>query len=128
MTSDTRGTMFLEVPLLSGRDLYDFDFSTRGGEEYLTFSSSVLRPAASVPVLSAGSNTVTIGSEGYVEWYRVADAAAVTISGQSDWKLFDDTLSALDTGEGATVTKRAPARSYLAVFGPAGSAATVVVE
>ena len=128
MTSDTRGTMFLEVPLLSGRDLYDFDFSTRGAEEYLTFSSSVLRPAASVPVLSAGGNTVTIGSEGYVEWYRVADTAAVTISGQSDWKLFDDTLSALDTGEGATVTKRAPAGSYLAVFGPAGSAATVVVE
>jgi hypothetical protein len=120
--------MFLEVPQLSGRDLYDLDFSMRDGEEYLTFSSSVLRQAATVPSLSAGSNAVTIGSRGLVEWYRVSTASNVTISGQSDWKLFDDTLSMLDSGGGAAVTKQAPAGAYLAVFGPAGSTATVVVD
>jgi hypothetical protein len=126
-TSDTVGTMFLAIPLVPGRDLYDLDFSMRGGEEYLTFSSSVLRPAATVPALASGSNAVPIGPSGYVEWYRVPAASTVTISGQSDWKLFDDNLSLIDSGEGAPATAQAPAGAYLAVFGPAGSAATVGV-
>ena len=53
-TSDTVGTMFLQVPLNGGRDLFDFDFSKRGGEEFLSFDSSVLRPAATVPDSVAG--------------------------------------------------------------------------
>jgi hypothetical protein len=127
-TSDTVGTMFLEVPLVLGRDMYDFDFAKHSGEELLSFSSSVLRPAATVPNLSAGSNSVTIGSRGLVEWHKVPAASKVTISGQSDWKLFDDKLSLLDSGGPATVTKQAPPGAYLAVFGPAGSTATVVVK
>ncbi len=126
-TSDTVGTMFLEIPLGFGRDLLDFDFSMQGGEEYLSFDSSVLRPAATVPSLSSGSNAVTIGSQGLVEWYKVPAASTVTVSGQSDWKLFDADLSMLDSGGAATATKQAPAGAYLAVFGPAGSTATVVV-
>ena len=125
--SDSLGSMFLEIPLLSGRDLYDFDFSKRDGEEYLTFSSSVLRPAATVPSLAAGSNAIAIGSQGYVEWYKVPNASNVTVSGQSNWKLFDDKLSLLDSGGAETATKQAPAGAYIAVFGPAGSTATVVV-
>ena len=120
--------MFLEIPLGFGRDLYDFDFSMQGGEEFMSFSSSVLRPAATVPSLSGGSNAVTIGSRGLVEWYRVPAASTVTISGQSDWKLFDENLSMIDSGGGAAATKQAPAGAYLAVFGPAGTTATVVVE
>ena len=127
-TSDTVGTMFLEVPLLSGRDLFDFGFSLQGGDEYLSFASSVLRPAATVPRLSSGSNTVPIGATGYVQWYRVPEASRLTMSGQSDWKLFDDNLSMVDSGGGAAVTKQAPAGAYLAVFGPAGSTATVAVD
>ncbi len=127
-TSDTLGTMFLQVPQLSGRDLYDCDFSMRDGEEFLSFSSGVLRPAATVPGLSAGGNAVTIGAKGLVRWYRVSTASNVTLSGQSDWRLFDDTLSILDSGGGTAVTKQAPAGAHLAVFGPAGSTATVVVE
>ena len=97
-TSDTVGTMFLEVPLLSGRDLFDFGFSLQGGDEYLSFASSVLRPAATVPRLSSGSNTVPIGATGYVQWYRVPEASRLTMSGQTDWKLFDDNLSMVDSG------------------------------
>ena len=127
-TSDSVGTMFLAIPLVPGRDLHDLDFSKRGGEEYLTFSSSVLRPAATVPALANGSNPVAIGPEGYVQWYRVPNASTLTISGQSDWKLFDDKLSILESGEAGTATKQAPAGAYVAVFGPAGSTATVVVD
>jgi hypothetical protein len=127
-TSDTTGTMFLEIPLGFGRDLYDFDFSMQAGEEFMSFSSSILRPAATVPNLSGGSNGVTIGSRGLVEWYRVPAASTVSISGQSDWKLFDGALSLVDSGGGAPATRQVLAGAYLAVFGPAGSKATVVVE
>ena len=127
-TSDTVGSMFLEIPLGFGRDLYDFDFSMQSGEEYLSFSSSVLRPAATVPSLASGPNTVTIDPRGLVQWYRVPAASTVTISGQSDWKLFDGALSMVDSGDSAPVTKPAPAGAYLAVFGPAGSTASVLVE
>ena len=127
-TSDTRGTMFLEVPLVPGRDMYDFDFSTQDGQEWMSFSSSVLQPAASVPDLSAGANPVTIGAQGYVKWFKVPAASQVTLSGQADWKLFDDKLSMLGSGKGSTETVQAPAGSYLAIFGPAGSGSTVVVE
>ena len=56
-SSDTVGSMFLQSPLGFGRDLYDFDFSMQSGEEYLSFSSSDLRPAATVPSLSSGSSS-----------------------------------------------------------------------
>jgi len=124
--SPSSGSMFLEIPLLAGRDLYDLDFAQGDGGEYLTFASSVLRPAATVPGLAAGSNTIAVGSQGYVEWRRVSDASDLTISGQREWKLYDEKLSLLDSGGGDTVTKQAPAGAYVAVFGPAGSTATVV--
>jgi hypothetical protein len=83
---------------------------------------------ATVPSLSSGSNPVPIGAQAYVQWYRVPNAARLTVWGQSDWKLFDDALAMVDSGGGAVATKQAPAGAYLAVFGPAGSTATVVVE
>jgi expansin (peptidoglycan-binding protein) len=42
--------------------------------------------------------------------------------------LFDGAFSMVDSGGGVAATKQAPAGAYLAVFGPAGSTATVVVE
>jgi hypothetical protein len=125
--SDTVGSMFLEVPLLSGRDLYDFEFTRNGADEFLSFSSSVLRPAATVTPLASGSTAVTIGAEGLVEW-RKTPAATVTLSGQSDWKLFDKELSIIDSGGSATTAVEAPAGSYLAIFGPPGRTATVVAK
>ncbi len=41
---------------------------------------------------------------------------------------FGRDLSLIDSGGAATTTSQAPDGAYLAVFGPAGSAATVVVE
>ncbi len=128
MTSDSFGSMFVEVPLMTGRDMYDFEFSQHDGQEYLRFSSSLLQSAATVTSLSAGSNAVTVGAEGHVEWRRVPSDSNVTVSGQGEWKLYDEKLSLLESGAGATATTEAPAGSYLAVFGPAGSKPTVVVQ
>jgi hypothetical protein len=126
-TSDTMGSMFLQIPLGFGRDLLDFDFSPQNGEEVLSFDSSVLRQAATVPDLVAGSNQVSIGAKGLIHWARVPSASSLSISGQSDWKLFDADMTLIDSGSGTPVTTQAPAGAYLAVFGPAGSVATVAV-
>ncbi|MFN8126340.1 MAG: serine hydrolase domain-containing protein [Candidatus Nanopelagicales bacterium] len=127
-TSDSQGTMFLEIPLGFGRDLYDFEFTKRNGQEFLTFDSSVLRPAATVPTMSAGDHTVTFSADGWVEWRRLSAAAAVTLSGQSDWKLFDHDLSPIGSGGSARVTRKVPDGAYVAIFGAPHSSATVVVE
>ncbi len=124
-TSDTLGTMFLAIPLGFGRDLYDFDFTVEDGQEYLSFDSSVLRPAATVPSLASGSNAVAIGSRGLVQWYRVPNAGSLTVSGQSDWKLFDSNLAMIDSGGDAPATTQAPAGAYVAIFGASGTTAKV---
>jgi hypothetical protein len=103
------------------------EFSLRGGEEFMSFDSSVLRPAATVPDLAGGTNNVVIGPQGLVQWYRVPSASTLSVSGQSDWKLFDDNLTLIDSGKVAPTTTQAPAGAYVAVFGPAGSTATVEV-
>ncbi|MEI8083175.1 MAG: hypothetical protein WCI74_15160, partial [Actinomycetes bacterium] len=87
-----------------------------------------LRPAATVPDLVDGTNPVTIGARGLVQWYRLPNASQLTITGQGDWKLFDPGLSNVDSGGAATTTKQVPAGAYLALFGPAGSSVTVTVE
>ncbi len=127
-TSENTGTMFLQIPLGFGRDLLDFDFTMSGGEEFLSFDSSVLRPEATVPRLSVGANNVAIGPQGLVQWYTVPDAATLTITGQSDWKTFDADFSLIGSGDGTPATQVVAAGSHLAVFGAPGSIATVVVE
>jgi len=124
-TSDTLGTMFLEIPLGFGRDLYDFEFTMQDGEEYLSFDSSVLRPEATVPSLATGGNAIAIGPRGLVQWYRVPNAASLTISGQSDWKLFDGDLALVASGGDAPVTTHAPTGAYVAIFGAPGTTAQV---
>ena len=124
-TSDTLGTMFLEIPLGFGRDLYDFEFTMQDGEEYLSFDSSVLRPEATVPSLATGGNAIAIGPRGLVQWYRVPNAASLTISGQSDWKLFDGDLALVASGGDAPVTTQAPTGAYVAIFGAPGTTAQV---
>ena len=126
-SSENTGTMFLQIPLGFGRDLLEFGFSMQGGDEYLSFDSSVLRPAATVPSLSVGNNKVAIGPEGLVQWYRVPDAATVTITGQSHWKMFDSEFSLIGSGQDAQATEVVTAGTYLAVFGSPGSSATVVL-
>ncbi len=54
---------------------------------------------------------------------KVPSASTLTLSGQSDWKLFDEEFSILDSGEAGTVTKQAPGGAYVAIFGPPGSTA-----
>jgi len=113
------GSMFLQVPLALGRDLYDFSVTSHGGEDVLQFASTVMRQKATVPALADGP--VTIGSRGYVEWRTVAGDRTVKLSGQSNWKVFDAELMPVDKGGSQAAEVTLKAGSYIAIFGPAGA-------
>ena len=66
------------------------------------------------------ANTVTIDPGVWSSGTRLPAASTVTISGQSDWKLFDGALSMIDSG-GSCGDEAGAAGAYLAVFGPAGA-------
>jgi len=75
--------------------------------------------------LATGGNAIAIGPRGLVQWYRVPNAASLTISGQSDWKLFDGDLALVASGGDAPVTTHAPTGAYVAIFGAPGTTAQV---
>ena len=60
-TSDTVGTMFLAVPLVPGRDLYDLDFSMRGGEGTSPSAVASCVPRRRFPRLCAAVTTLPSG-------------------------------------------------------------------
>ena len=121
-TSDTVGSMFLEIPLGFGRDLYDFDFSMQGGRVSVVQQQ---RPAAcrdrfpawrlarTLSPLTPGSGPVVPGS------------CCVDGDDLGSERLEVVRRRVVDGGlrRRCPATKPAPAGAYLAVFGPAGSTA-----
>jgi hypothetical protein len=113
------GTMFLQVPLAVGRDLNEYEVSAHGGEDMLQFGSIAMRQAATVPALAKGA--IVVGSRGFVEWARVDADTTVTLSGQSDWKVFNAEFVLVDSGGSAEVTVALKAGTYVALFGAPGT-------
>lgn len=87
----------------------------------MKWGDNLFRPLDTVPELTTGANTVTISVEGHAEWRRVPAAATVKLAGASAWYLYDGGFAVLDSGTASPATVSAPAGSYLALFGPAGS-------
>jgi len=125
--SDSLGSMLLQIPGNGSRNLEDLSAERHDGEEWMKWGSSLFRPLDTVPALTTGANAVTIGAEGHTEWRSVAATATVTIAGASAWYLYDAGFAVLDAGTASPASVSAPAGSYLALFGPAGSSGTVTV-
>jgi CubicO group peptidase (beta-lactamase class C family) len=133
-TSDTVARMMLVIPGLMGRDLNDLDVVVKGGEEWVRWGDFLHRPAATLPVLPAGTtNSVVIGVEGYSEWRAVQAGAApvtVSVSGTYAWRFYGPDFTPLASGA-ATGQATLPAGTglgYLALFGTAGGSVTVSVH
>ncbi len=118
--SDTLGSMFLVVPTAFGRDLEDLSVEARGGEEWLHWGGTVLRPQATVPGLTSGPGSVSIGPEGYAEWRTVTAALAVTTSGAGAWKVLDANLALVAAGAADATAAPVPAGGYVVLFGDPG--------
>lgn len=117
------GSMFLQVPLGMGRDQYDFDVSSHGGEDVLQVGASVLRQEATVPALTTGS--VVIGSRGFAEWRRAQAGQKVLVDGQSHWLTYDADLQATGRGQADPATVSLDKGAYLVVFGEPGTVVTI---
>ena len=126
--SDTLGSMFLVVPTAFGRDLEDLVVESRGGEEWLHWGGTVLRPQATVARLAAGAGTVSVGHEGYVEWRTLAAGGGVTTSGATAWKVLGADLALVAAGSGDASVVAVPAGGYLVLFGDPHDAIAVTVR
>ncbi|MCK9513626.1 MAG: beta-lactamase family protein [Pigmentiphaga sp.] len=122
-----RTRMTLTIPVVFGRDLLTIVVVRRGAEEWLQVDGQWFRPMATVPGLGQGSTVVGIGNEGYIEWRRLSAGGRLRLQGAPQaWKLYDASLRLKHAGQG---DGEAPGESgdYLAVFGPPGAVATVVL-
>ena len=116
------GAMFLQVPLMMGRDLDDL-IAVRPG--VVRMGSSVMVERDRVPALAIGRSAVRIGSQGYAEWREVVSAGRIAISDAQAWFLYDEDVSLLRHGTSDATGVRAPAGSLLVVFGEPGTVVTL---
>ena len=127
-TSDTLGSMFLQIPGFGSRDLEDAVIEKHGAEDWIWWGGTLYRPEAAAPTLATGTNTVTFGAEGYAEWRLLPSAASVQIGAGTAWRLYDADMVVLAAGATFPATAVAPTPGcYLLLFDPAGSSATVTV-
>ena len=129
---DDAARLFLQLPGNYGREQEDLVVERRGGEEWMHWASSLYRPLDTVPALTASTDTVTIGTDGYAEWRAVTAGATLRIAGATAWYLYGADFAKLAKGEPAAAgggpaaaDVSAPAGSHLVVFGPAGATVTV---
>lgn len=85
---------FAGMPASNIRDQRELTLVEQGGETWARLSEALYSPAASAPVLQAGTRTVTVGPDGYSQWLRV--------------------------GKGLLLSFEAPAESRVLVFSPKG--------
>jgi hypothetical protein len=120
-SADRLDGMFLTVP--DGmRGMQDVAIENRNAEEWLRAGSYLYRPISGVPVLAEGVITVSIGREGFCEWFRLPPSGSVSIKGSSFWFLYDDDLTELDSGTatGSSVFSGSGVK-YLVINGSMGA-------
>ena len=119
-TSDTVGTHVPRGPASSPVATSTISTSPcEAARSTFTFSSSVLRPAATVPALVRGSNSA-LPSGRPVTWRGTgSDASTVSISGQRTGSC-STTSCRSGLGEGALQRRSRRPGAYVAVFGPEG--------
>jgi CubicO group peptidase (beta-lactamase class C family) len=116
-TQGVVGSMFLQIPTNNGRDQDDAEPIADG---MLRLGHNVLRPAATVPDLLSGTNRVTIGADGYAEWFGLPKSGKVTVDGAEAWYLYDTEMDLLSSGTATSRTVAAPAGSHLVALGQPG--------
>ncbi len=72
--NDNLAQMQYEIPSMLGRDLTDFAFTTKNKVEYLDIRSALyISEDAVKPIATKASFTVTIGKDGYAQWFTIGD-------------------------------------------------------
>jgi len=109
--------MFFKLPL-GGRDMQDAGIEIWNSQEWLRHGSYLYRPLSGVPLLAAGSTTVTIGSDGFAEWRKLPPTGTISINGTSAWLLYDGDLNQLAYGgTSGTPVLSGTGTKYLLIYG-----------
>ena len=119
------GSMFLQVPLMFGRDLDDL-MPQPGG--LLRLGTTVMVAYDDVAALDRGRTRIGIGSQGYGEWRTVDDGGRVSVRDAEAWFVYDENLTLLDHGTRDATGVRAPKAGLLLVFGAPGDTVDVRVS
>lgn len=124
--SDNVGFMPIQLPFLFGRDLYEISVRNVDGQEWLQSVNYTARPKDSVPALATGTTTVTIGADGYAQWFAPPSGASIAVQGSQAWRIYDKDveLLQLSTGTGPVTN---PASAYLLVHGAPGASVTITI-
>lgn len=116
------GSMFLQVPLMMGRDLDDLVLVRPG---LMRMGSSLLVERDRVPAVARGANPVAFDATGAAQWRAVPRLSVLAISGAQEWILYDADLKLLRRGPGDGAKVRAPKGSMLVLFGKPNTGALV---
>lgn len=97
-STSTAGMMLL-IPQIYGRDLDDVAIENHTDGEWIRLGSFLYRPPETIPALVAGSNYVSIGSQGLAEWRTIdATGATKTISIPPDarWEIYTSSFERIE--------------------------------
>ncbi len=117
LLSDSRAGMMLLIPQAMGRDLNDVVVETRGGREWIRYSSYLFRPLESVSALSGKNSVVKISAVGHAEWrlMNITGRKKITITPDAGgrWKIYDGSFKLIEDGKGTKNLTLREGRYYL---------------
>jgi CubicO group peptidase (beta-lactamase class C family) len=97
--SNSTAGMMLLISQIYGRDLDDVVMENHTDGEWIRLGSFLYRPRGTIPALGAGSNYVSIGSQGLAEW-RTIDATGVTktitVTPDGRWDMYNSNFERLE--------------------------------
>jgi CubicO group peptidase (beta-lactamase class C family) len=98
IVNDNKAVNAIEIPIMTGRDVVDLNFYSKGNTEYLTIEgASYISDDAVEPIYGGQSSVLTIQSEGQSVWLKIDEKSA-----------------------NKTMTVDAPAGGGFAVYDPSG--------
>ena len=101
--SDDFGYMFIQIPVVNGRDMNDLRVFSRDGEEWIRFGSSRYRPAESLPPLSEGETQIRIGEDAAAQWRSVPADMRLETTGNDAWRAYTPDGHAIDAAAASGV-------------------------
>lgn len=119
------GRMFLQVPLMWGRDLDDV---IPMSDDEMRVGSYVMVKRDTVASVSNERSRVVIGPDGHAEWREVGLDGRVVIRGADAWYLYDSNGDLLRRGHSDHARVRADAQDLFVVFGAVGDTIDVRVR
>lgn len=118
----------LQIPVMSGRDLMDYQFYENNGVEYMKAADSLfVEQSAVMPIYAGAKSAVTIQADGYARWFTISDAAAgktmkVDLPAHGSYAVYDQNGACVTFSEVKGVKEvKLPANGVIMFAGEAGA-------